>query len=109
MSFTALPVVTMKEGHVTVDFLQSLANGTLEVVRKILVYLSTAFAFGTLAYVLYKQADKLAFMEMKTPHLHLPEDLIVYFLFAMAVIAALLVWDPLQRAVRKGTSKAREK
>ncbi len=99
--FTALPVVTMREGHITVDFIQNVFVGMAESIRRAVVHISTAFAFGTISYVLYKQAGKLAFMEMRTPHLHLPEHLIVYFLFAMSVVAALLVWAPLRTLFRK--------
>lgn len=106
--FTALPAVTMREGHITVDFLQNTFSGKLEHARKVVVHVATACALGVLAYVLFKQAGKLAFMEMRTPHLHLPQHLIVYVFFAMAVVALVLTWVPLRAAIT-GKRRVRER
>ena len=97
--FTALPAITMRENHITVDILRSLFRGRVDHLRRVLVVLATGGAFATLAYVLYRQAGKLAFMEMRTPHLHLRQDLIVYGLFALMVLTVILLVRPFYRAL----------
>lgn len=101
--FSALPAVTMRESHITVDFLQNAFSGWVEALRKLLVVLATTAALVLLARVLWIQAGKLAFMEMTTPHLDIPEHLIVYAFFAMAAVAAALTLVPFRAFITRRT------
>jgi TRAP-type C4-dicarboxylate transport system permease small subunit len=103
--FLALPTVTYKRAHITVDVLDALTPRHLQRPRRIVIDLLTILSLGALAYVLFKQGVSLGQMYMATPHLGIPLSPILFCLCGVC-IASLIVFIPhvLRTALRSDVS-----
>jgi len=98
--FAAMPAVTQKEGHISVEILQGILTARQNRVRGVIVRLLTIFGLGVMSYVLYRQAARLESMYMATPHLRLRYAPYVYSMAAAmgistavyAVASARHIW-----------------
>jgi TRAP-type C4-dicarboxylate transport system permease small subunit len=91
--FTALPIVTGREQHVSISLVEQVLNGTAKKVQCVLVSLIGAAGLGYLAWMLWRQGGRLARYGDYTAHLKLP---LAPYAFLMAVLcgvsAAILLW-----------------
>lgn len=91
--FTALPIVTGREQHVSISLVEQTFTGAVKKAQCVLVSLTGAVAIGYLALMLWRQGERLARYGDYTAYLKLP---LAPFAFLMAVLcgvsAAILLW-----------------
>lgn len=91
--FTALPIVTGREQHVSISLVEQVLTGTAKKVQCVLVCLIGAVGVGYLAWMLWRQGERLARYGDYTAYLKLP---LAPYAFLMAVLcglsAAILLW-----------------
>lgn len=101
--FGALPAATVNREHVTVDLVSTLFRGGAEIVRNLQVQIVSMLALGWLSWQLFVLAGQFAGQGDFSSYLHVPLAPIVYFMAAMAGLAALGVLARLGLKNSRGT------
>ena len=86
MIFLLLPGVTLRQGHVSVDLINSVAGRGLDLIRNVLTGVLGVAFFSMMAYRLYINGTHAVSYGDETTNLRIP---IAPFLFGMAALAAL--------------------
>jgi TRAP-type C4-dicarboxylate transport system permease small subunit len=93
MVFTALPIVTGREQHVSISLVEQTLTGAVKKVQCVLVCLIGAVCVGYLSLMLWRQGERLARYGDYTAYLKLP---LAPYAFLMAVLCgvsgAILLW-----------------
>jgi TRAP-type C4-dicarboxylate transport system permease small subunit len=91
--FTALPIVTGREQHVSISLVEHALSGAAKKVQCVLVCLIGAVGIGYLSLILWRQGERLARYGDYTAYLKLP---LAPYAFLMAVLCgvscAILLW-----------------
>ncbi len=108
--FSALPLATKDQQHVTIGLLDGLFRGPARRLRRIVLDLISAAALAGLAHVLWREAQKLRDWGDYTAYLHIPLAPVIFFMAAMGgLAAAILLALALAHATgRAGAGGARE-
>jgi TRAP-type transport system small permease protein len=87
--FTALPVVTHSERHITIDLLDTAMPRRLARLRDITVNLICAIALGIIAWRLWLLGDVKAAYNDLTSFLRIPQAPVVYAISVLAACASI--------------------
>jgi TRAP-type C4-dicarboxylate transport system permease small subunit len=91
--FTALPVVTGREQHVSISLVEQALGGAVKKLQCVLVCLISAVAAGYFALMLWRQGERLARYGDYTAYLKLPLAPYAFLMAALCgVSAAILLW-----------------
>jgi TRAP-type C4-dicarboxylate transport system permease small subunit len=91
--FTALPVVTGREQHVSISLVEQALSGTVKKLQCVLVCLISAVAAGYFALMLWQQGERLARYGDYTAYLKLPLAPYAFLMAALCgVSTAILLW-----------------
>jgi TRAP-type C4-dicarboxylate transport system permease small subunit len=103
--FCALPLVTLREEHVTVDLLDAVVPDWLLRLQHVAAYLASAIVAGVLAWQLLVRANRMMGYGDTTAVLKITLYPLTYFMFAAAVAVALaflvLAFRPPARKLKK--------
>jgi TRAP-type C4-dicarboxylate transport system permease small subunit len=99
---SALPLVTAKNAHIVVDFLDPVLGPRLRRVQAVVVALFAIALLVTLAWQLWLQALDMAQHNAETAFLGLPMAPVIGFMAAMCAVAAVVHLWLLARRLRSG-------
>ena len=102
--FCALPVISWRETHVTIDLLDFLATGRAAEIRQVIVNAVSAAAIALVGWRTWIYAGELADYGDVTEYLHIPQAPIVYFISLFSFLTVLLL---LGNVVRYATGHGR--
>jgi TRAP-type C4-dicarboxylate transport system permease small subunit len=86
--YIALPVVSQRNAHISVDLLGSAVPATMAPIRDVVIRVLCAGVLGIIAWRLWLYAGQLT--RDVTEYLKLPQAPLVYFLSVFAAVAALI-------------------
>ena len=86
--YIALPVVSQRNAHISVDLLGSVVPAAVAPIREIVIRVLCAGVLGIIAWRLWLYAGQLT--RDVTEYLKLPQAPLVYFLSVFAAVAALI-------------------
>jgi TRAP-type C4-dicarboxylate transport system permease small subunit len=100
--FSALPLVTLREEHVTVDLLDAIVPDWLLRVQHVAAYLAAAIVSGALAWQLLVRANRMLGYGDTTAVLKLTLYPLTYFMCAgMATVAVIFLLLAFRRPARR--------
>jgi TRAP-type transport system small permease protein len=88
--FGSLPIVALRNEHITIDTVTGLMRGAVKEIQARLVNLVSALALAFLAYRLLAIAEKMSRTGEHSSLLHIPHGALAYVLAAMAGISAVV-------------------
>lgn len=89
--FSALPLATLRDEHVTVSLLDGVFKGRVRLVQKLIVSLVSFVVLSGLAWRLADQANTLAMYDDRSMFLQIPYAWVAYFMTVMAIVAACVI------------------
>ena len=105
--FSALPLATAREQHVTIGLIDGLLGPTGKRIQKAVVSLVAGIATGALAWLLWDHAGHISAWGDYTAHLKIPLAPVIYFTALMAAVSAAIQIVLARRHVLGGGSKDR--
>jgi TRAP-type transport system small permease protein len=100
--FTALPLVTMDRGHITVGMFERFYKGRVRYVIHLVVLLGTLAVVGFIAWLMFDQAETMREADFITEYLDLPQAPMVYILSGLSVFACLVFLKVIWRYIQEG-------
>jgi TRAP-type C4-dicarboxylate transport system permease small subunit len=88
--FGSLPIVALRNEHITIDTVTGLMRGTVKELQVRLVNLVSAVVLSFLAYRLLALAEKMSRTGEHSSLMHIPHGVLAYGLAAMAAISAVV-------------------
>ncbi len=89
--FAALPLVTAREQHVTVDLFDQLFSARRQRLRQIGVHLASAIVMSFIAWRVWLEGGKAAENNLTTAALFLPMAPLIFYMAAMAAITGVVM------------------
>jgi TRAP-type C4-dicarboxylate transport system permease small subunit len=89
--FCALPVISWRETHITIDLLDFMVSGRTADFRQVLVNAVSAAGMGLIGWRCWIYAGELAGYGDVTEYLHISQAPIVYFIAIFSIATALLL------------------
>ncbi len=104
--YAGLPSVSRQESHITVDLLDPVTPAVLMRGRQILVNLIVCGCLGVIAWRLWVLAEKIRDYGDVTEYLRIPRAPMIYFMCALAAIAAVVALANIFRYLRGARAPA---
>ncbi|MBI4967475.1 MAG: TRAP transporter small permease [Rhodospirillales bacterium] len=99
--FSALPLVSAKEEHVTVDIIHSFLSPRRRRILDILVNAIGAGVMALLAWRVWLKAGQVVSYGDATPILKIPMGWVVYFMALMTVVSVVILFANMIRHIRR--------
>jgi len=88
--FCGLPLVTLRDGHITVDLMESVLPTWFKSVRDRLVFAMMAVVLGFLSMKIFKKATDFVEFNDQTAVLNLPLAPVVFIMAGLTAVSALI-------------------
>lgn len=89
--FSALPLATLRDEHVTVSLLDGVFRGRVRLIQELIVSIVSFVVLSGLAWRLADQANTLATYDDRSMFLQIPYAWVAYFMTVMAIVSACLI------------------
>ncbi|MBT3991926.1 MAG: TRAP transporter small permease [Rhodospirillaceae bacterium] len=100
--FTALPLVTLDRGHITVGMFERFYKGPVRYIIHLVVLLGTLAVVGFIAWLMFDQAETMREADFITEYLDMPQAPIVYVLSGLGVFACVIFLGVIWRYIQDG-------